>query len=328
MVLLRASTVNIMNCDLHNITYVAPRTLLLVELYEVIYLAVDVAVKRVSTDTTQDRFNCSSVRLLLESLSLTRVENKTFGVVYQSSIAFKLSSVLRRNTLELAYQILEEFHRKNVNFCQEDMTSTDRLLSDFTGTVFSDGLLQFELGNRGLAIWLQYLVEPLSQSHLGQQVPFSISSLEDKTKLFFCQHSYARCCSLLRQAHRLMITLNRLDDSLDHPWIVLAPDPIPWLTAHGDLSLTDLAEQRLISQLVTIADDLSDLMTSPQSCLASATLLSYRFQEFYQACRIFGTASNSHMQLSQGRLGLVIITQRLLKQLIEVGLNQQAPSEL
>lgn len=317
-----------MNCNLPKITYPTLRTLLLVKLCEVIYLQADVIVKKVSTNTAQDHFDFSRVKLLLKSLSLKRLKNKTFRVIYQSSIALKLSSVLRRNALEIAYQILDEFHQKSVNFCQEDMTTAEGVLSDFTGKVFSNGLLQFELGDRGLSIWLQCLMKPPLRSQPDRPVPFSIGLSEDKRGLFICQHSHARCCSLLRYAHGSMITLNCLDHSLNDPWVILAPDPIPWLADDDDLALSHPAEQRLISQIVTIADDFSDLMTNPQSCLVSAIALSQSFQDFYQACQIFGATSAPSLQLSQGRLGLVMITQRFLSQLIEVGLDEDAPSEL
>ncbi len=317
-----------MNCNLHEITYPTLRTLLLSKLCEVIYLQTDVAVEKVSTNTAQGHLDFPKINLLLKSLSLKGLKSKTFRVVYQSSIALKLSSVLRRNALELAYQILEEFHQKNVNFCQEDMTFAEKVLSDFTGKVFSDGLLQFELGDRGLSIWLQCLMKPPSRSQLAKPIPLLIDSSEDQRRLFVCQHSHARCCSLLRCAHRSMITLNRLDNSLNDPWMILAPDPIPWLAADGTFALSHPTERRLISQIVTIADDFSDLMTSPHSCLASTILISQMFQEFYQACQIFGGTSDSDLHLSQGRLGLVMITQRLLSQLLEVGLNEHAPLEL
>ncbi len=317
-----------MNCDLHKITYFALRTLLLVKLCEVIYLAVDATVDKVCPNTAQDYFSSSKVNLLLKSFSLKRLENRTFSVVYQSSIAFQLSSVLRRSSLEIAYQILDEFHRKNINLCQEDMTKAERILSDFTGSVFSDGLLQFELGDRGLSIWLQSLVESPSRSPLEKLTSFSINSLEDKSNLFLCQHSHARCCSLLRHAHNSVITLNHLDHSSEHPWMILTPEPIPWLTIDGNLFLAKPAERRLIAQIVTIADNFSDLMTDSQFCLAATTSLSQCFRTFFQTCQIFGSDSNSKIHLSQGRLGLVIITQRLLNQLIEVGLNEQAPFEL
>ena len=317
-----------MTDGLHKIAYLTLRTLLRAELYEVTYPQVDVAVKKVLPNTTQDHVDFSKATTLLMLTSLKQVKDGRFRAVYESSIALQLSSVLRRNALDIAYQILDEFHSRNVNFCQGNMITADKILSDFTGKVFSNGLLQFELGDRGLSIWLQCLMKPLSRSHPDKPVPVSIDLLEDKRGLFVCQHSHARCCSLLRHAHGSTITLNRLDNALNDPWVILDPDPIPWLAADGEISLIHPVEQRLMSQIVTIADDFSDLMTNSRSCLASAISLSQSFQDFYQACQIFGAPSEPSLKLSQGRLGLVMITQRFLNQLIEGGLNEDAPSEL
>ncbi len=312
------------------------RTLLLVKLCEVIYPQADVTVKKVSAVTNQNDFDSSKVSLLLKSTPLKRVKNNTFTIVYQSAIALQLSSVLRRNSLELAYQILGEFQQESVNFCQEDSTIAQCILSDFTGKAFSSGLLQFELGDRGLSVWLQCLMKPPLPANSSDSIPLLTSlkkpfvqALEDSEPLFVCQHSHARCCSLLRLAHEPVMTLNRLEtDALDDFWMVLKPDPIPWLTPQGQLCLTHRAERALISQLVTIVDNLSNLLTNPRSCLKSALALSHAFQTFYRACRILELASPSSLERSQSRLGLVMATQRLLRHLLEVGLNVKAPLAL
>ncbi len=324
-----------MNCNLPEITYPTLRTLLLVKLCEVIYLQTDVAVKKVSTIVSENDFEWSKINLLLKSTPPKRVRNSPFTIVYQSAIALKLSSVLRRNSLELAYQILDQFQQKNVNFCQDEPKAAESILSDFTGKVFSPGLLQFELGDRGLSVWLQCLMKPSLQAHSSESIPLLTSlkkpfvqALENSEPLFVCQHSHARCCSLLRLAHDSVMTLNRLEiDALGNPWMILTPDPIPWLTAQGQLCLTHPAERALISQLVTIVDE-SHLLTNPRSCLKSALALSHAFQTFYRACQIFELASPSSLQRSQSRLGLVMATQRLLRHLLEVGLNAKAPLDL
>ncbi len=321
-----------MNCNLPEITYPTFRTLLLVKLCEVIYPQADVTVKKVSAVTNQNDFDSSKVSLLLKSTPLKRVKNNTFTIIYQSAIALQLSSVLRRNSLELAYQILGEFQQESVNFCQEDSTIAQCILSDFTGKAFSPGLLQFKLGDRGLSVWLQCLINLELQANSSDLTPLKkpfIPTLEDSEPLFVCQYSHARCCSLLRFAHGSIITLNRLEiDALNDSGMVLTPDPIPWLTAQGHLCLTHPAERALISQLVTIVDDLSHLLTAPRSCLKSALALSHSFQNFYRACQIFELVSPSSLERSQSRLGLVLATQRLLRHLLEVGLNANAPFEL
>ena len=318
-----------MNCNLPEITYPALRTLLRFKLYEVIYPQIEVISKKVFRDTYEDHVDFSRVELLLNSIPLKRSSGGTFLVTYQSAIALKLSSVLRRDSLELSYQILEWFQQKNVNFCQEGLSSNSDILSDFTGQVLSSGLLQFELGDRGLSIWLQSLMKLPSQPNLSPTPSKPLAqTLENCQQLFVCQHSHARCFSLLRLAQESTIAPNRLKrDTLDNHQKSFTPDLIPWLAPQGHLCLTHPAERSLISQLVTIGDDLADLVTKPRSCLRSAFALSQAFQSFYGAFPIELTSLKS-TQRSQARLGLVMATQRSLNHLLEVGLSVKAPSEL
>lgn len=322
-----------MNCSLPKITYPALRTLLRFRLYGAIGLQIEVSVKKVSTTTHQNNFDASKVKLLLKSIQLKQVRNDTFTIIYQSAIALKLSSVLRRDSSKLAYQILDEFHLEDVNFCQENLTAAQCILSDFTSKVVHPGLLQFELGDRGLSVWLQCLMNSPLPNNSIEPIPRLTSRKKPLTQtpkngeqLFICQHSYARCCSLLRLAHESVITLNCLE--VDDLWMILTPNPIPWLTAQGHLCLVHPAERALISQLVAIVDDFSNLIITAESCLKSALALSNSFQNFHGACQIFELMSPSSLQRSQARLGLVMATQRLLKDLLDIGLNAKTPSEL
>ena len=316
-----------MNCNLPKITYPMLRTLLRFKLYEAISPQIDSSVKKVFKATCQNDFDSSKIELLFKSIPLKQLSNDTFAIVYQSAIALKLSSVLRRNALELSYQILDEFQQKDVNFCQESSAIAQYILSDLTSRVVPPGLLQFELGDRGLSAWLQYLVDSLC-SNSGESIPLEkpLTQTENSDQLFICQHSHARCCSLLRLAHESVITFSCLRGN--DRWIISAPAPIPWLTTQGRLCLTHPAERALIFQLVAIVDDFSNLVMIPRSCLSAALALSRSFQSFHQACQIFELGSPSALQRSQTRLGLVLATQRLLRHLLEAGLGTKAPFEL
>lgn len=317
-----------MNCNLPKITYPTLRTLLRFKLYEAISPQIDSSVKKVFKTTYQNDFDSSKIELLLKSIPLKPLRNDTFAIVYQSAIALKLSSALRRNAEELSYQILDQFQQKDVNFCQESSAIAQYILSDLTIRVVPPGLLQFELGDRGLSAWLQCLVDSL-HSNSSESIPLKkpFTQTENSDQLFICQYSHARCCSLLRLAHESVITFSRRGNALDDRWIILTPAPIPWLT-EGRLCLTHPAERALIFQLVTIVDDFSNLVTIPQLCLSAALALSRSFQSFHRACQIFELGSPSALQHSQTRLGLVVATQRLLRPLLEAGLGTKAPFEL
>ncbi len=320
-----------MNCNLPKITYPALRTLLRFKLYEVIYPQTDVTARKVSMATSQNNLDFSRVELLRDSISLKRRSGSAFPIIYQSAIALQLSSVLRRDSLEVSYQILEQFQQETVNFCQEDLSADQYILGDFRGQVLSSGLIQFELGDRGLSVWLQCLMTLPLQSHsipLSSPLKPLAQTLENRQQMFVCQHSYARCCSVLRLAQPSEIASRWGIQALDDRERILIPDPMPWLTPQGPLCLTHSAERSLISQLVTIGDDLAQMMTMPQLCLRSAFSLSQAFQTLCRTCQISELVSSPLLQRSQARLGLILMTQRLLKHLLEVGLAAEAPSEL
>jgi arginyl-tRNA synthetase len=141
------------------------------------------------------------------------------------------------------------------------------------------------------------------------------------------QYAHARCCSLLRLAHRQgLIKLKDLDfKTLD--WQLLEPNPIPWLNDdQAALRLVDPAEKRLIAQILDSRDALSDPGQLSQRKLASA--LSNEFERFYSNCRIWGEVKIQTPKLAQARLGLVAVTQALLRSLLQDHLGVPAPAEL
>jgi hypothetical protein len=107
-------------------------------------------------------------------------------------------------------------------------------------------------------------------------------------------------------------------------WQLIAPSPIPWLSHQEppNLILIHPQEHRLITTLLQTLDEFNSL--TPASCLQIATA----FDEFHRHCRIWGEIKAIAPQLSQARLGLVAVTQTILKLLLQQRLNAFVPSEL
>ena len=64
-----------------------------------------------------------------------------------------------------------------------------------------------------------------------------------------------------------------------------------------------------------------------QRSLKVALSLSESFEEFSKHCRIYGEVKKTP-QLAQARLGLVAVTQKLLRSLLQDDLGVSAPVEL
>ncbi len=262
-----------------------------------------------------DRTNLPESALKLDEIPLNRSKD-SLGVVYISAIGLKLAKIWQQTPQAIATKLVETLQPQ----CNQD----------FTIAVAPSGIIQFELTDRAFALWLQHLAQtalPVPQSRI-------LSPVVSADRLFPIQYSHARCCSLLRMAHRDQIIAIGNPDVTTAPqiWSLTAPNPIPWLD-DKKLRLVNPAEYNLISQLLTVLDNLAPIIEQynhqkPINYLKLADSLSEAFQTFYSQCRIWGEVKIENPKLAQARLGLILATQSLLRFILEEVLNTIAPLEL
>ena len=238
-------------------------------------------------------------------------------VLYVSAIALKLAKTWQQTPQAIATQLVE--------------TLELRCYPNFAVKVARTGIIELELTDAGLAVWLQRLAQiplPVPQSRI-------LSPVVCADRLFPIQYSHARCCSLLRMAHRDRIIAIAQPNVATAPqiWSLAAPNPIPWVDEGDRLWLVHPAECNLISQLLTILDNLSPISEEnkhekPVNYFKLANSLSDAFQTFYSQCRIWGEVKTEQPKLAQARLGLILATQSLLRFILEELLNTIAPVEL
>lgn len=263
---------------------------------------------------------------LKSHLSLHRVKDN-LRVLYSSAIALELSQAKNTPAQEIATAI--------ATLIRQTSSSLDLANElNFIVQVVPPGLIHLELTELAIAAWLQSLVyaPPWFSRETTQGSVFIHHSPLTITHLFDVQYAHARCCSLLRLAQREgLINLRQLH-FVPHPafWLIVTPDPIPWVNFEQNFCLTHPAESALIAQLVHLLDDL--FCPSPSRRLTdwekAALNLSQAFQTFYSYCRIWGEVKVQTLKLSQARLGLVHITQSVLRLLLQDVLNVCAPLEL
>jgi DALR anticodon binding domain/Arginyl tRNA synthetase N terminal domain len=249
-------------------------------------------------------------------IPLNRTKHET-RVVYVSAIALKLANIWQQPPQTIATQLVENLKP----LCNRD----------FAVETAPSGMIQFELTDIGLADWLQRLTQtalPLPES--GR-----LSAVVAADRLFPIQYSHARCCSLLRMANRdRIMEIVKCDRTITSQiWSPIAPNPIPWLDENGRSRLVHPAEHNLISQLLAVLDSLAFVIEQynnqkPVNYLKLANNLSEAFQTFYSQCRIWGEVKIETPKLAQARLGLVLVTQSLLRFMLEELLNAVAPLEL
>jgi arginyl-tRNA synthetase len=305
---------------------------------------------------TSQTLASAALEVFPESITLLRA-NDTNRILYLCPMGLKLAKIWQMSAMDIATKI-------TAHLLQIAPVNAGRL--DFTAQAVPPGWIHLQLTNAGLANWLQCLTQgigsfPLKEYLLERggegpvQQPASVilskpgigiagekreqeanMSPDNFKSLFLIQYAHARCCSLLRLAHREgMITLSDPHPELCSPfWHLLAPSPIPWLNAEAFPSpavrLVHPAEWGLISQLVDTLDALS-LPPADQRLtewLKLATALSAAFESFYSACRLWGEVKTETPQLAQARLGLILATQSVLRLLLQDLFGVCAPMEL
>ena len=305
---------------------------------------------------------------------------------YRSAIALKLAARWRQPVEAIANQLIATFKQSSSKHADNRTeTQNDRAIQaltelgmadnlpehfphyalDFELQLLPSGSIQFQLCDRGIAVWLDYWLQILPQ-HLPSSSPLasrdsfgnwdgspspggfhsssrtglmSCDSIPDRTSLFLTQYSHARCCALLRLASRgriLVFSHSEPGQNRQVSWYgdgsLVAAVSFPWLDTSQRLRLIQPAERRLIAQLFRTLDELALNRSETSSQLAAdlklATALSQSFQKFYSQCRILGEVKQNNPQLAQARIGLVAMTQILLREILAARLGTLAPFEL
>ncbi len=198
------------------------------------------------------------------------------------------------------------------------------------------GYLEFRIGDGAIAQWLTSLTQ--SVASLFVSPAFSSHPVTSYLNLFAIQHAHARCCSLLRiAAYQQIIGLNGLEKPSHWQWA--QPHPISWLTPEQQLHTCHASERQLIHQCFTVLDEIpwqSDTLPEniqspslhPDQIATLAQDLAQAFSTMHRQCQIWGAVQNQGSDRLTAHLALILVTQRLLYGLLQIGLGVIAPAEL
>jgi arginyl-tRNA synthetase len=231
-------------------------------------------------------------------------------VLYISSLALRLSTPDNSKAMEIACEIAAHLSAE----CGEI----------FRVKIVPPAWIYVELTHLTLADWLHSITVVNTELKSIKNVDSIINT--DKL-VFTIQYSHARCCSLLRLAHREGL-IELVDNSLNVGYFQSAQS-IPWLDDDQKLRLHQPDEVRLIHQLVKVVDDL--VYPDARSSVnwgQTGLKLSQAFDNFWCNCRIWGEVKINSWELAQARLGLLIATQLVLRSVLETKLGVFAPLEL
>lgn len=292
-----------MNCNLPKITYPTLRTLLLLKIYEAICQKKDVEVANDVIGHPNVQPNVPDFEVFRQEPILRKVINQTSVATYRSSIALQLAAGSSQTRIKIAYQVVQFFQSSPFNSSERDIETA--LLRDLTVSNTETGQLAFEFGDRAIALWLQTVLNECARRIVPDRNSLPDETLSENPQIFLCQYSYARCSALCH----LGSLSNFMGQRADLEWL-------------RDGKLLFKKERSLVAQIVTTLDKWED-----GEALESAIALSQAFQAFYRDCRIV-KYDTVDPQIASCRLALVMITQWLLKQLLEQGIGVLAPETL
>ncbi|OKH55770.1 hypothetical protein NIES2101_02935 [Calothrix sp. HK-06] len=224
-----------------------------------------------------------------------RKSKETCKVLYISEVAFKAAKVYGISASVIASQLVSHFCDWNENFMLKAAA----------------GLIYVEVAPSVIATCLQSVVEqhtsPVSHT---PTLPHS------HTPSFLIQYAHARCCSLLRLA--------------ENEGLILFDQPlqVSWLDSQGKFRFNSHESQRLIATSVEIVDDLVCVdVRSPIYWHSKALNLSQALECFWRHTRIWGEVKNQP-ELVRAYIGLIVVTQQILRLLLEEKLNSAACFEI
>ncbi len=255
---------------------------------------------------------------------LKQVEN-TAEIKYSSAIALQQARFLDQPIPEIASRIQLLLQESNTNGLEKNPANqNDRTWQEVEIFLVNETWLYFRVKPQGVMAWLhsqtqqwfnKFPSEDLKSNFLsGRGVSWSDALSEQD--LFGLQYSHARCCSLLR-----------LGADLGLDWPAEPQGAIALWEAQ--VVLQHPAERALVWHLVHLSDRLSLAEWKRSRDLTQAAIaLSEAFLAFYGAVRIVEAVRHDQRAIAEARLGLVWLTQQILRYLLEIPLASVAPDSL
>ncbi len=337
--------------------------LLRIRLVQAIHLQGDFSLDIALSGPVDKDFCYGDDRQTRRITALKRVKNTT-QILYSSAIAYQLTSHSSFPTRELAQRICQRVsHNTSLVYvdpifaclpAQFKHQFWPEIWNDITVQVTPGGLIQFAVGDRAIALWLDWLInywpqqQPVAApngtvpsqtpdapfqaaSNLANPTSQTLAELGEElscARVFAVQHAYARCCSVLALAARQgMISLAPSPNS-PLLWQLTQPESLPWQELFTQSEL--LPERNLISQLVTVMDTVvpQSRQTQTREWWRLAEAVSQAWMQLHRDRPVLGDQRQSAHHQIYTRLGLIMATQRVLHLLLEDLLGIYAPSEL
>ncbi|MCZ2206351.1 hypothetical protein [Cylindrospermopsis raciborskii] len=225
---------------------------------------------------------------------------------------------LTDHKLDLVSLIASHFSTNNSDIFDVQIPTTDSIHIQPTDLTIASWLHRLTIKDHNWQPILDWGVDSQNSSY---------GSLCNSLRIFTTQHAYARCVSLINLAKRegWIKTVENSTDSQP----LLSVSSIPWLDHCQKLRFYQPDEIHLIQLLVRTVDDLAFRHIQDSiNWLAVAEKLSSAFEKFWSNCPIWGYVKIHDLELAKARIGVLILTQVVIKYILEVKLGVTAISQL
>lgn len=264
----------------------------------------------------------------------------------ETGIANELLSAhqtIRRSAEKVPSKVIQIQHKAKLiesnsqnNYAENTGTLQFHLWTQFEIENERSGWLTFRLSDSGIAEWLEHLrtSEP-SYRHAAQSPsePGPVSNQHSQLAIWQTQYAHARCTSILKQWPSAPPRIRR-------PQAVYACDPtgMPWIDSSDRLQTQSPTAIQLIHTLIAVVDDMFWIPYRYPTkqyllLLKRASQLYQAFESFYRQC-LPGFSQFSWEEVSpdhqrvQTYIGLILVTQKVLKALLIEHLGKMPTDEL
>ncbi len=263
------------------------------------------SIKQEIKDKLEKIINFSNILIKLE------IHKKEDEIIYKSPLCLQITKIIKYPPITIAQEIINSWNDQEI-----------------TIKISGEGWLEFTVSNLYLSQWLQQLAtKSLNSKTLfviadSERSPQNLNLQANKNRYFNLIYAHARCCSLLRSAHRdHLIELVNLDfQDFNSYW--KSPKPLLFT----EVFFENIYHKELVRELIIINDIIIDNFS--QNWENITRNLAEKILAFERHCRIWGEVKQSNPNLSQTRLALLGLSQSYLQAIMKAKLEILPPLEL
>lgn len=258
---------------------------------------------------------------LSKKIVLSDSQNSFSGLVYSCAIAFPLANMTGLSPWSIAHRLVALLPS-----VREKKTDT----VEIAVTIIESGRIEFQISDRNMLVWLNYLVAVITRQSDRQLLHFCNESYKKRelNRLFPLQYIHIRCASLLSLGAREGLICLK-NDFQNLKWLIKQPLIIDWSNSQGDLCLVETEEKALLRQICLMLDYIAvNEKYSLKQWQQFTPKMSAVWLQFVARCSFCGEIKQQNRTLATARLGLIALTHWCLQTILVSQFEFIVPKDL